>query len=111
MDTYSQALKNYHEGKEPDNYEIVRDDDYSSIVPLSVFFKSNNQIEKVTDRWRVPFYINSKSHSLVGAFQTLATHRHLATTLFSELDDILVLSYFLSSAYALIQHHIPVDDV
>ncbi len=38
MDTYSQALKNYHEGKKPDNYEIVRDDDYSSIVPLSVFF-------------------------------------------------------------------------
>jgi 2-polyprenyl-3-methyl-5-hydroxy-6-metoxy-1,4-benzoquinol methylase len=38
MDTYSQALKNYHDGKEPFNYEIVRDDGYSSIVPLSVFF-------------------------------------------------------------------------
>ena len=42
MDTYSQALKNYHEGKEPDKYEIVRDDGYSSIVPLSVFFDTSN---------------------------------------------------------------------
>lgn len=41
MDTYSQALKNYHEGKEPDFYEIVRDDGYSSIIPLSVFFDSS----------------------------------------------------------------------
>ena len=41
MDTYSQALKNYHEGKQPDNYEIVRDDGYSSIVPLSVFFNTS----------------------------------------------------------------------
>ena len=38
MDTYSQALQNYHEGKEPDSYEIVRDDGYSSIVPISIFF-------------------------------------------------------------------------
>ena len=42
MDTYSQALQNYHDGKEPLNYEIVRDDGYSSIVPLSVFFDDSD---------------------------------------------------------------------
>jgi len=38
MDTYSQALQNYNDGKEPFSYEIVRNDGYSSVVPLSVFF-------------------------------------------------------------------------
>lgn len=42
MDTYSQALKNYHEGKKPDKFEIIRDDGYSSIVPISVFFDASN---------------------------------------------------------------------
>lgn len=42
MDTYSQALQNYHKGKEPDYYEIVRVDGYSSIVPTSVFFDDSN---------------------------------------------------------------------
>ena len=38
MDTYAKALINFHKGKMPDSYEIVRDDGYSSIVPVSVFF-------------------------------------------------------------------------
>jgi 2-polyprenyl-3-methyl-5-hydroxy-6-metoxy-1,4-benzoquinol methylase len=38
MNTYSQALQNYHLGKIPDTYEIIRDDGYSSTVPVSVFF-------------------------------------------------------------------------
>ena len=42
MDTYSQALQNYHDEKEPFNYEIVRDDGYSSIVPVSVFFDDSS---------------------------------------------------------------------
>ncbi len=42
MDTYSQALKNYHENKDPDYYEIIRDDGYSSTVPLAVFFDDSS---------------------------------------------------------------------
>lgn len=42
MNTYSQALQNYHLGKEPDTYEIIRDDGYSSTVPVSVFFDNSN---------------------------------------------------------------------
>lgn len=42
MDTYSQALRNYHQGLEPKSYEIVRDDGYSSIVPLSDFFDDSD---------------------------------------------------------------------
>jgi len=38
MDTYSQALRNYHEGKEPNYYQITRDDGYSTTVPVSIFF-------------------------------------------------------------------------
>ncbi|BAO44075.1 class I SAM-dependent methyltransferase [Thiolapillus brandeum] len=41
MDTYSQALQNYYDEKEPFNYEIVRDDGYSSVVPLSIFFEDS----------------------------------------------------------------------
>ncbi len=42
MDTYAQALVNFHKGIKPDTYEIVRDDGYSSVVPVSVHFDDLN---------------------------------------------------------------------
>ncbi|MEM9548812.1 MAG: class I SAM-dependent methyltransferase [Bacteroidota bacterium] len=42
MDTYSQALYNYHNGLKPDTFEIIRDDGYSSEVPVSIFFDNKN---------------------------------------------------------------------
>lgn len=38
MDTYSQALANYHSGMGPDTFTIVRDDGFTSNVPVSIFF-------------------------------------------------------------------------
>jgi SAM-dependent methyltransferase len=47
MDTYSQALSNYHSGKGPDTFTIIRDDDFTSTVPVGMFFdtKSFSNIE------------------------------------------------------------------
>jgi len=38
MDTYSQALLSYHLDKIPIDCEIIRDDGYSSVIPVSTFF-------------------------------------------------------------------------
>jgi 2-polyprenyl-3-methyl-5-hydroxy-6-metoxy-1,4-benzoquinol methylase len=42
MDTYAQALLNFHKGEKPDVYEIVRDDGYSSLVSVFQFFDDKN---------------------------------------------------------------------
>ena len=42
MDVYSQALLDYHRGKTPTEFEIVRDDNFSSVVPISMFFDDVN---------------------------------------------------------------------
>ncbi len=42
MDTYAQALINFHKGKKPDTYEIIRDDGYSSVISISQFFDDSN---------------------------------------------------------------------
>lgn len=39
MDTYDQVLINFHTRKKPDTFEIVRNDGYSSVVPVLVFFE------------------------------------------------------------------------
>ncbi len=42
MDTYSRALYNYFNGLEPHSFEIIRDDGYSSEVPISMFFDGDS---------------------------------------------------------------------
>ena len=42
MDPYSQALLNFHKGIQPDIFEIKRDDGYSSVIPISIFFDDQN---------------------------------------------------------------------
>ena len=42
MDNYHQALANFHKSTKPDVFEIVRDDGFSSVVPVSMFFDDLN---------------------------------------------------------------------
>lgn len=42
MDTYDRALVNFHKSIKPDFFEIVRDDGFSSVVPVAGFFDDVN---------------------------------------------------------------------